>query len=111
MLLQIIICFRSMLSAHCIISFDANFQLKHIRDYDRRFPGTKPGSQDPEMMSPLTMEISQVYAEGWKKKVEEVWQPSHKAGTKQSGSQRDPEYAVGMDKIMPGLKVTEETYD
>ncbi len=63
------------------------------------------------MMSPLTMEISWVYAEGWKKKVEEVWQPSCKAGTKQSGSQRDPEDAVGRDKIMPGLKVTKETYD
>src|SRR5260370_19613912 len=111
MLLQIIICFRSTLSADCIISFDANFQLKHIRDYDWRFPGTKPGSQDPEMMSPLTMEILWVDAEGWKKKVEEVWQPSCKAGTKQSGSQRDPEDAVGRDKIMPGLKVTEETYD
>src|SRR5260370_6112604 len=111
MLLQIIICFRSTLSAHCIISFDANFQLKHIRDYNQRFPGTKPRSQDPEMMSPLTMEISWVYAEGWKKKVEEVWQPSHKAGTKKSKSWRDPEDAVGKDKIMPGLKVTEETYD
>src|SRR5260370_10651289 len=82
---------RSTLSAHCIISFDANFQLKHIRDYDQRFPGTKPGSWDPEMMSPLTMEISWVYAEGWKKRVEEVWQPSHKAGTKQRESWRDPE--------------------
>src|SRR5260370_4945539 len=95
---------RSMLSAHCIISFDANFQLKHIRDYDWRFPGTKPGSQDPEMMSPLMMEISWVYAEGWRKKLEEAQQPSCKAGTKQSESQRDPEDAVWKDKIMPGLK-------
>src|SRR5260370_36917488 len=36
---------------------------------------------------------------------------THKAGTKQSESWRDPEDAVGKDKIMPGLKVTEETYD
>src|SRR5258708_3241155 len=63
---------RSQLSAHCIISFDANFQLKHIKDYDQRFAHTKPGFQDPEMMSLLTMEVSWVYAEGWKKKVEEI---------------------------------------
>src|SRR5258708_3779020 len=54
---------RSQLSAHCIVSFDANFQLKRIKDYDWRFAHTKPGFQDPEMMSPLTMEVSQVYAE------------------------------------------------
>src|SRR5260221_1560092 len=51
---------RSQLSAHCIISFDANFQLKCIKDYDQRFAHTKPGFQDPEMMSLLTMEVSQV---------------------------------------------------
>src|SRR5258705_10872601 len=51
---------RSQLSAHCIVSFDANFQLKHIKDYDQRFARTKPGFQDPEMMSPLTMEVSGV---------------------------------------------------
>src|SRR5258707_6072723 len=102
---------RSQLSAHCIISFDANFQLKHIKDYDWRFACTKPGFQDPEMMSPLTMEVSQVYAEGWKKKVEEVWQPACKAGIKWSVSHCDLENVVGKDKIMPGLKVTKETYD
>ena len=63
------------------------------------------------MMSLLTMEVSWVYAEGWKKKVEEVWQPAHKAGIKQSVSHCDLENVVGKDKIMPGLKVTEETYD
>src|SRR5260221_4522961 len=57
------------------------------------------------------MEVSQVYAEGWKKKVEEVWQPAHKAGIKRSVSPCDSENVVGKDKIMPGLKVTEETYD
>src|SRR5258705_8491234 len=102
---------RSQLSAHCIISFDVNFQLKCIKDYDQRFAHTKPGFQDPEMMSPLTMEVSQVYAEGWKKKVEEVQQPAHKAGIKQSVSHCNSENVVGKDKIMPGLKVTEETYD
>src|SRR5258705_12414029 len=102
---------RSQLSAHCIVSFDANFQLKHIRDYDQRFACTKPGFQDPEMMSLLTMEVSWVYAEGWKKKVEEVWQPACKAGIKQSVSHCNSENVVGKDKIMPGLKVTEETYD
>src|SRR5258708_38761249 len=59
---------RSQLSDHCIVSFDANFQLKCIKDYDQRFARTKPGFQDPEMMSPLTMEVSWVYAEGWKKR-------------------------------------------
>src|SRR5258705_13903923 len=102
---------RSQLSAHCIISFDANFQLKCIKDYDWRFAHTKPGFQDPEMMSPLTMEVSWVYAEGWKKKVEEVRQPACKAGIKWSVSHCDLENVVGKDKIMPGLKVTEETYD
>src|SRR5260221_2309519 len=63
------------------------------------------------MMSLLTMEVSQVYAEGWKKKVEEVWQPACKAGIKRSVSHCDSENVVGKDKIMPGLKVTEETYD
>src|SRR5258706_11060875 len=99
------------LSAHCIVSFDANFQLKCIKDYDWRFACTKPGFQDPEMMSLLTMEVSQVYAEGWKKKVEEVQQPACKAGIKWSVSHCDSENVVGKDKIMPGLKVTEETYD
>src|SRR5258708_4812064 len=100
---------RSQLSAHCIISFDVNFQLKCIKDYDQRFAHTKPGFQDPEMMSLLTMEVSWVYAEGWKKKVEEVWQPACKAGIKQSVSHCDSENVVGKDKIMPGLKGTKET--
>src|SRR5258706_13989754 len=63
------------------------------------------------MMSLLTMEVSWVYAEGWKKKVEEVQQPARKAGIKWSVSHCDSENVVGKDKIMPGLKVTEETYD
>ncbi len=92
---------RSQLSAHCIVSFDANFQLKRIKDYDRRFARTKPGFQDPEMMSLLTMEVSWVHAEGWKKKVEEVQQPACKAGIKWSVSHCDSENVVGKDKIMP----------
>src|SRR5260221_11058392 len=92
---------RSQLSAHCIVSFDANFQLKCIKDYDQRFACTKPGFQDPEMMLPLTMEVSQVYAEGWTKKVEEVWQPAHKAGIKRSGSQCDSEHVDWKDRSMP----------
>src|SRR5258708_12791566 len=46
---------RSQLSAHCIVSFDANFQLKCIKDYNQRFACTKPRFQDPELMSLLTM--------------------------------------------------------
>src|SRR5260370_12031095 len=85
--------------------------MKCIKDYEWRFGYTKAGFQDPEMMSLLTMEVSWVYAEGWKKKVEEVQQPARKAGIKQSVSHCDLENVVGKDKIMPGLKVTEETYD
>src|SRR5260221_2165558 len=40
---------RSQLSAHSIISFDANCQLKHIKDYAQRFSHTKPAFKDPEM--------------------------------------------------------------
>src|SRR5260221_9202558 len=45
------------LQVDCIVSLDANFQLKRIWDYDQcaAFRGQKlPGSQDPKMTSPLT---------------------------------------------------------
>src|SRR5258708_6978852 len=53
------------LQVHCIVSLDANFQLKRIWDYDQcaAFRGQKlPGSQDPKMTSPLTIEVPCCYA-------------------------------------------------
>src|SRR5258708_7233872 len=54
------------LQVDCIVSLDANFQLKQIWDYDQcaAFRGQKlPGSQDPKMTLPLTIEVPHCYAE------------------------------------------------
>src|SRR5258708_36690401 len=54
------------LQVDCIVSLDANFQLKQIWDYDQcaAFRVQKlPGSQAPKMTSPLTFEMPHCYAD------------------------------------------------
>ena len=66
---------NSGLLANCIVSFNANFQLKKIRDHDR-WPqyqdSNQPGSPDPKMMLPQTMEVPCSYAEKWEGKVSKL---------------------------------------
>src|SRR5258705_9170292 len=63
------------LQVDCIVSLDANFQLKRIWDYDQcaAFRGQKlPGSQDPKITLPLTTEGPHCYDDERKCKLEEM---------------------------------------
>src|SRR5258708_28714697 len=95
-----------------ILSFPTTFSKSQWLTL-RLIPALRAGCQTSSTFffhpSAYTRETSIV--SGWKKKVEEVWQPARKAGIKRSVSHCDLENVVGKDKMMPGLKVTEETYD
>ena len=100
------------LQVDCIVSLDANFQLKRIRDYDQRgaFRGQKlPGSQDPKMTSPLTIEVPRCYAEVWKCKLEEM-RLGPKKRKRDETEQHEPGDAAG-GQIISGLKVVASVYD
>ncbi|KAF8326594.1 uncharacterized protein EI90DRAFT_2929882 [Cantharellus anzutake] len=104
------------LSADCIVSFDANFQLKRIKDYDRRpqYRGlNKIGSQDPKMTSPQTIEVPRGYAEMWQSKVAEIREPKRNfrasKGKGNMGSGKDD--LSKQNHVTPGLNLTESTYD
>ena len=100
------------LQVDCIVSLDANFQLKRIRDYDQRaaFRGQKlPGFQDPKMTSPLTIEVPRCYAEEWKCKLEEM-RSGPKKRKRDETEQHEPGGAAE-GQIISGLKVVASVYD
>src|SRR5260370_10143830 len=100
------------LQVDCIVSLDANFQLKQIRDYDQHaaFRGQKlPGSQDPKMTLPLTIEVPCCYAEEWKCKLEEM-HSGPKKRKRDEMDQHEPGDAAG-GQIISGLKVVASVYD
>ena len=100
------------LQVDCIVSLDANFQLKQIWDYDQcaAFRGQKlPGSQDPKMTSPLTIEVPCCYAEEWKCKLEEM-HLGLKKHKRDETEQHEPGDAAG-GQIISGLKVVASVYD
>ena len=100
------------LQVDCIVSLDANFQLKQIQDYDQcgAFRGQKlPGSQDPKMTSPLTIKVPHCYAEVWKCKLEAMhWGPQR--CKRDEMEQHEPGDAAG-GQIISGLKVVASVYD
>ena len=100
------------LQVDCIVSLDANFQLKQIQDYDQHaaFRGQKlPGSQDPKMTLPLTIEVPHCYAEEWKCKLEEM-RSGPKKCKRDEMEQHEPGDAAG-GQIISGLKVVASVYD
>ena len=100
------------LQVDCIVSLDANFQLKQIQDYDQcgAFRGQKlPGSQDPKMTSPLTIKVPHCYAEVWKCKLEEM-HLGLKKHKRDETEQHEPGDAAG-GQIISGLKVVASVYD
>src|SRR5260370_27832696 len=113
---------NSGLLANCIISFNANFQLKKIRDHDchpQYRDSNQPGSPDPKMMSPQMMEVPCSYAEKWEGKVSELCQSKQKPKLTTHGTKRkvnvmdcgDRDDDAKQNQIAAGLKLTEETYD
>src|SRR5258705_5064654 len=100
------------LQVDCIVSLDANFQLKQIWDYDQcaAFRGQKlPGSQDPKMTSPLTIEVPHCYAEEWKCKLEEMCS-GPKKHKRDEMEQHEPGDAAEAQTIV-ALKVVARVYD
>src|SRR5260221_8014051 len=100
------------LQVDCIVSLDANFQLKQIQDYDQcaAFRGQKlPGSQDPKMTLPLTIKVPCCYAEEWKCKLEEMHLGLKKC-KRDEMEQHEPGDAAG-GQIISGLKVVASVYD
>src|SRR6266436_5657666 len=100
------------LQVDCIVSLDANFQLKQIQDYDQHaaFRGQKlPGSQDPKMTLPLTIKVPCCYAEEWKCKLEEMHSGPKKC-KRDEMEQHEPGDAAG-GQFISGLKVVASVYD
>src|SRR5258707_2379015 len=74
------------------------------------FRGQKlPGSQDPKMTSPLTIEVPCCYAEEWKCKLEEM-RSGPKKRKRDEMEQHEPGDAAG-GQIISGLKVVASVYD
>lgn len=98
-----------------IVCLDANFQLKRIRDRDRRAGHEgKTGTRDPNIISPETIMLSREYLERWEQKVLGVrpTRPSH-SGQKRKASEATDYDAEPPedDKVEPGLRVPNSTYD
>jgi len=68
-----------------------------------------PGSQDPKMTSPLTIEVPCCYAEEWKCKLEEMHSGPKKC-KRDEMEQHEPGDAAG-GQIISGLKVVASVYD
>ena len=98
------------LQVDCIISLDANFQLKWIWDYDQ-CPGAKglslQGGCDPEMVSPFTIEVPHAHAKLWESKLEAMWGSKKRKCTRNVAVQDELE----VDMIAEGMKVAESMYE
>ena len=68
-----------------------------------------PGSQDPKMILPLTIEVPCCYAEEWKCKLEEMCLGPNKC-KRDEMEQHEPGDAAG-GQIISGLKVVASVYD
>jgi predicted HNH restriction endonuclease len=102
--------------AQLIVCIDGNFQIKRIRDKDRRagYEGVT-GSHDPPIISPSTIILSREYLEHWEKKVlatrpEQVSRSGRKrkANETTEDDTADPQEA---DKVEAGLHAPNSTYD
>ncbi|KAF8310525.1 uncharacterized protein EI90DRAFT_2956318, partial [Cantharellus anzutake] len=94
-----------------IICCDVNFQLKRIKDKDRR----QSRGKDPAFMSPRTVFLSEDFVQFWKEHVETI-RPTKKSSRKRrnrEGEEVDIEHApAGADDRREfGLPVPNSTYD
>ena len=82
------------LQADCIISLNANFQLKQIWDYDQ-CQGVKnlsfPGGHDPKMVLPFTIEVPCLDTKLWQSKLEAMWGSKKRKRTRNPVEQDEPE--------------------
>src|ERR1700676_3105948 len=88
------------LQASIIVCIDANFQLKHNHDKDRRkgFEG-QTGSQDPEIFSPRTVELLQADLDDMAARINEVRPTKSTAG---AGRKQKVDKLVEDDRGGPG---------
>jgi hypothetical protein len=104
------------LAVNSIICIDANFQLKRQRDLDRR-AGHKgeTGTQDAQVTSPRTIELSRKDLEAWEQRVLSL-RPGK--GTSRVGKKRKADEALESDEPTPedddrvedNLKMPNSTY-
>lgn len=91
----------SLLDVNVIVCIDANFQLKRNRDKDRRkgFEG-QTGTRDPEIFSPMTVELAQGDLDAMEARINEVRPP--KKSTAGAGRKRKADEMVEDDRVGPG---------
>ncbi|KAF9505134.1 hypothetical protein BS47DRAFT_1272863, partial [Hydnum rufescens UP504] len=89
------------LQASVIICIDANFQLKHNHDKDRRkgFEG-QMGSRDPEIYSPRTVELPQAELDAMAARINEI--RLTRRATAGAGRKRKADELVEDDRGEPG---------
>jgi hypothetical protein len=98
-----------------IVCIDGNFQLKRIRDTDRRAGHEgETGSHDPAIASPSTIMLSRGYLEQWERKIEEIRPPRpSRSGQKRKANESGEDHVdpTEDDKVEPGLHAPNSTYD
>src|ERR1700676_24682 len=101
-------------SVSCIVCIDANFQLKRNRDLDRRM-GHKgeTGTQDPLVMSPRSIWLSDEHLAEWEAKINSMRpaKASRTSSKRKVAEMTEDDAADEEDRVEPGMTLPASALD